>query len=454
MSLAVSDVVLNSFQPALRFPREKVYFAFGDGELEYDCQACNAQCCRGHGFLVEREVELKTLVEVNPAVAWFAEPPANPAAKTVLIRNCPPGCFMLDQHGRCEVQNRRGYSAKPETCRLFPFNELLVCGDVLVVTPHRTLCPLTLVKTGSHSTLSSHDALWTAMTASGINAHVKRVSSGSDDLDATLATEQSIAVIARNHSDIGAYEDFAITQRSLEVEKRGRTDPATGGDAEFAKFGAHLRSALGGWPSSQAERDAELLRLMIAMTPTLRSWLLFPVEGGGDYLAKIRSERIPHLLLALHKLTALSCEAGMEAVTYQTISRLFHTYLPALTLLCFADCRMTMDFSKPVDLSTACGAPMHARFADAIRAFTDTTRPQKLTVGEILAGIAPDGATGRLSFLNAVANRLLPRLTLVEPARPSGRRMSISGWLQKTFVLSLDNRQLFRVVRSRVHRPG
>ena len=145
----------------------------------------------------------------------------------------------------------------------------------------------------------------------------------------------------------------------------------------------------------------------------------------------------------------------MATVTHQTISRLFQTYLTTLTLLSFADCRMMVHFSKPLDLSTGWGRPMHNRYVDVVRALMGTsTKTPDLTVGEILDKFAPGEPTGRLAMLTAISNRLIDRLTVVQGGRSQRCRPSASGWLQKTFVSLLDNEQLYRVVSARQRIKG
>lgn len=440
---------LRSLRPPIHVSRDAVYFAFGDGTLEYDCQTCNAQCCRGHGFLLHHNEFDKTL-QLKPAVAWFSELPTSQNAEIVQIRNCPPACFFLDRNGRCDVQVQYGFDAKPETCRLFPFNEFRVLGDQLIVSPHRTLCPLSLVRSGGSSVLSEHNRLWEAMTASGINSRIRHVSPDGSTAADRLAVERAILAASRNLPPISSYEDFVLIQTSLKARLSARQGENNVDAEALEKFGFHLRKALGTWPSPKYESDGELLRLMIAMTPTIRSWLLFLTEPSGELFGQTRSDRVPFLILALHKVAALALEAGMERVTFQTISRLFQTYLPTLTLLSFADCRLMIDFSRPIDLSTGWGKPMHDRYVDIVRALMGTSRlPPTLTVGEIVNKFASGDPTGRLAMLNAIANRVVNRLSLVSDGKHSHKRASARAWFQKTLVSTLNNDQLFRVVSAR-----
>ena len=203
-------IVLGSFQPRIEVSRADTYFAFGDGSLDYDCRTCDAQCCRGHGFLIHKD-ELATTIALKPAVAWFSDLPIGPVGTTVQVRNCPPTCFFLDRNGQCDVQIQHGFAAKPETCRLFPFNDFRILGDQLIVSPHRTLCPLSVVPSGSASPLSEHARLWNAMAQRGINSRIRRVLPDGSDPKVRLDLERAILTASREHADAASYEQFVLT---------------------------------------------------------------------------------------------------------------------------------------------------------------------------------------------------------------------------------------------------
>ena len=122
-------------------PLRGVHFTFGSGRLAYDCASCGAQCCRGHGFLAREGAEVATLLNEAPELLVFLER-GHSQRHYVDTRNLAPGCFFLDASSLCRLHAAHGEAAKPETCRLFPFNDVLTSDGALIVRPHMALCPL------------------------------------------------------------------------------------------------------------------------------------------------------------------------------------------------------------------------------------------------------------------------------------------------------------------------
>ena len=54
--------------------RDRVYFAFGDGRLAYDCVTCGAQCCRHHDFEALVDPELQRHLAGRHALRFFLDP--------------------------------------------------------------------------------------------------------------------------------------------------------------------------------------------------------------------------------------------------------------------------------------------------------------------------------------------------------------------------------------------
>jgi hypothetical protein len=110
-----------------------VLFAFADGRWSYDCVACGAQCCRGHGYALNGARELEAQLSASTALHLFVSADKAGLFQAYQVRNLPPACFMLTKDGRCATHVTHGFAAKPETCRLFPFNQFGLLGDYLIV---------------------------------------------------------------------------------------------------------------------------------------------------------------------------------------------------------------------------------------------------------------------------------------------------------------------------------
>src|SRR2546422_9504145 len=115
-------VTLRNGAATVQLPEDLVYFAFANGRFGYDCVACGAKCCGGHGYELGLGVELQAHIARAPAVRFFLDRCEAEAASHYHVRNCAPNCFFLNDQRMCGVQVEFGYASKPETCRLFPFN--------------------------------------------------------------------------------------------------------------------------------------------------------------------------------------------------------------------------------------------------------------------------------------------------------------------------------------------
>lgn len=136
----MTSIVLASTEPAVTIAPENVYFPFESGRLSYDCEQCGAKCCRGYGYALSTS-ELAVQLRIRPALRFFVDA-GLPQSRLHQIGNCPPSCFFLDADARCAIHSLHGYRVKPETCRLFPFNQLRICDPYLIVLPHDEICPL------------------------------------------------------------------------------------------------------------------------------------------------------------------------------------------------------------------------------------------------------------------------------------------------------------------------
>lgn len=200
---------------SLRFSQDSVYFAFGSGRLRYDCVACNAQCCRGHGYTLAGAGETSAHLAESAAVRFFVNR-CDAESNHLHVTNCAPACFFLDKAGLCRIQTKGGYSAKPETCRLFPFNEFLRVGSFLVVLPHPGLCPLEIIlEKESNSDCSEHGNLLEAMALSGIDTHVASVGLDIDDAAGAIAAERRIVALSDDYLMADDYLAFAAAQMHI-----------------------------------------------------------------------------------------------------------------------------------------------------------------------------------------------------------------------------------------------
>jgi len=193
--------------------RSNVYFAFGSGLLAYDCVSCGAKCCRGFSYKSIAS-EPARQIDMRRALPVFVKPVPEHASSQHAIGNYAPGCFFLSNDGRCEIHAEHGYDAKPETCRLFPFNNLRRLGNHLIVAPHPSLCPLGVVAGDTRSPCSEYEELFDAMASQEIHGHVPRCSAEGHP-ESVIADEREIVELSEQHLDCGDYVSFVKAQIRL-----------------------------------------------------------------------------------------------------------------------------------------------------------------------------------------------------------------------------------------------
>ena len=168
-------ICLNDKSEPVSIDPQNVYFAFADGRLSYDCISCGAQCCRGKGYLlnIETPTELHAQLKETPDLHIFFKFDASKINSSALgVFNMEPECFFLTQDNTCRIHQNMGYEAKPETCRLFPFNNIIRVGGHLVVKPHSGICPLQISESEVADGKSSHTNLLRSIQLRGISAEI------------------------------------------------------------------------------------------------------------------------------------------------------------------------------------------------------------------------------------------------------------------------------------------
>ncbi len=319
-----------------------VYFAFPNGRLTYDCVSCNATCCRGHGYLLGKPSESDTHLHYRPNLHLFAEPADETSLDTfVSVKNCPPACFFLTQGGQCGIQIDHGYTAKPEACRLFPFNNFCRVGNHLVVSPHPALCPLGVTPFGTIDAKSRHEVLLREIQLRGISGPVPTFHlEDGISADALLMLEREIRQYSEEAAESSDYTQFAAAQLDLSLGLRGL--PAHfREEMERRKSVQALQEFLGrasgllqaSFPDDKLRRS-EVTAVMVAATSQLRAQFLFHAArmGPREHTCSMLM-RLPYLMLSLFVFAMAAQAAGMTSVTLQTLQHLSKSNLALLRMI-------------------------------------------------------------------------------------------------------------------------
>lgn len=281
-------------------PQPKFYFAFPDRAYHYDCAACDALCCRGHGIGTAVR-ETPTLLQHYPALAWAATR-SGPAGSD--FTNPAGGCFFLTNQNLCQIEVDHGRSAKPGVCVLFPFNDFTRLGHVIVVRPH-FLCPLHL-RPGEGA--GDHAELEKQLQETGMET--RALAQPGSELSSTQ-TQQILHTEENFRDRCGAAIGKVRFEDLLESSVENKT-----------AFRAWQQRALRLWGIAHeaAPRDA-LDEILLALASPLRTHLFFASER--------RRLRILFLASAYARIMA---RVTSRPLTLQGTHRLIMDILPLLRL--------------------------------------------------------------------------------------------------------------------------
>jgi len=436
----MQSLEINDRPTATAATGDRIYFAFLDGSLSYDCIDCGFQCCRGHGYALSND-DIETHRSLSDRSLLFVEKQS--AGRPHLMHNCAPGCFFLTDEGRCRIHAERGFDHKPETCRLFPFNEIVTVGDFLVVAPHASLCPLRFVEGASTAPESSH-AILRAELGRGISVPIPKSTPILQDVNALVDLERAISSTLKAQRFDAPYEQSIYQQIAATAcyfsEEKNDESPKEAVDAFLTSF----RKLLGVWPSKESESNRQLAQAMRSMTPILRSALVFTRESDAGRFEKPRLKDVPLILLAVQKIAALAIDAGMASVSYQTVMKLFRTYQHLLRLA--PQARHSWQWREDLQISLPPSGSTDQRIR-IIRTAKNLLRSNQadatLSLGEIVDQSIEPSDIGRLEALNTIAGQLVGKI--IRTQTPNTSRASVRTKLQHWALRTFDETVLLNV---------
>jgi len=430
------EIQLHATPNDARIHQDDVYFAFASGRFAYDCHSCGAQCCRGHGYLAHPAKELKYQLE-RKSLPLFLDADASGLLR---VRNAAPACFFLSNDNRCEIHAVHGYAAKPETCRLFPFNQICRLGKYLIVTPHDFLCPIDVVPPSNQSALSDHRGLLDSMRAAGIFAQVPSCTIGEEDPGPIIARERELINLSERFLGNSNYIAFAEAQ--LRHDHHGRDEE----EQKSTSLGnaVELMRDILGLPPTVMTQGSELTQVMIAVTPYLRSRLLFrrmttSAKGPQSVVRPIvDTSRIPYAMVCIYLLAEAAKTAGMKRVTFQTVSRLGTEFAPLVHVLSNVDRVMMWQRGAMIDPRGPCSHETRLRFLRLVKDLLPRIqRKVRIPLGELLLRHTPADPVARGVFLRQVTGLLSTKIVPLENGsfyRPGSKLSSVvvsatQGWV-------------------------
>jgi hypothetical protein len=222
-----------------------------------------------------------------------------------------------------------------------------------------------------------------------------------------VSFERDIIALSAGSWTTTSFWDFTKEQ----VDVSARHAPVEPRPVDYGAFEKGLKLALGTWPRDEFLSNRGLLVTMVTLTPLFRSYLVF---GSSKRPSALALNRVPLVIFALYVIAALALEAGMHAVTYQTVQMLFSRYRAFLALVAMADCTAGWSPSGGPGLRMTAGesADGYVRYLRACRALMSNDQ----TVATVLATGCESVTVGRLESLEQLAVRLANRIAVSRAA--------------------------------------
>jgi hypothetical protein len=316
----------------------------------------------------------------------------------------------LATDGRCDIHSLHGYAAKPETCRLFPFNSFRQVGPYLVVAPHPDLCPLSIVPAGASAAVSSYDVLIDGLAVSGVSERIVQFGAAHQDADIAIALERQVVAVCEQSLARGAtYLDCVGAQLRVAEQVASAAPPSM----RIAEFIDLSRALLGTPSSGEIGPDAGIIQTMTAITPALRARFVFENTETGGGAGSLPPQRVPFALLMIYLITEASALAGTRTITYQSISKIAATFHPLITMFALIDTLPSWRRDAAIDPSGFRSAKHKMAFMRIARELLhNTTANHPKRLADILLAESPLEAADRIVFLKTVARAVYGKLRI------------------------------------------
>jgi Fe-S-cluster containining protein len=421
------------------FATQDVYFAFASGRLGYDCVTCGAKCCRGFGFLTGGAGQ--GLVASRRLLPLFVAPAGTSTSAGSMVHNFAPGCFFLQDDARCRIHVEDGYSAKPETCRLFPFNFIRRCGRRLIVAPHPSLCPLAVETSSRQNAHSDHQALLRDMESQGIMSGIGRAVCIAERPERAFSLEEAVVAASEHHLNDANYLAFIGKQIRLH-EETGEPEIAT----ECVAYCMDLAESLFEMPRSLVEgSDPLLTRAMVGATPYLRTQFVFPDADDRAQLTNLTLAHVPVAMFWVFIYATAARHAGMQTITFQTLSKITQDFAPVIRMMAIATEEVRWRSGVSLDLARVRDRTARDRLIRMSRALLPAVQASaRLSLGEILRQNAPPEPYERAVFLRDTARHTAGKLAFAGSHRPypvTTLRKRIGGSVERWLLQLTDDQQ-------------
>jgi hypothetical protein len=205
-----------------------------------------------------------------------------------------------------------------------------------------------------------------------------------------------------------------------------------------------IAEALDVLPVLTAGGDSSVERVVIALTPYVRSQLMFrSIEKHGQRQLWPVSNPVlvPYAVAALYILARIACATGMAQVTFQTLSKLLNDHLSLISLLAHIDETVRLRPAATLDLRTPSKvAPYQRQYLRVARALLPgRQRRSGLSLATILREHNTFEGHDRILFLKFIARRLYGCIEIEGAERPQERGRPLRAALQRMALSALND---------------
>jgi hypothetical protein len=263
-----------------------------------------------------------------------------------------------------------------------------------------------------------------------------------EDADAMICLEREIVALSERYHLSGDYYEFLVEQ--IIVTRAILTKETITKEAARAALDSYCRllcATLGTTAPSDVVSEPALCQTFVALTPALRSLLLFHQPTAGRHRITLSATLVPHVLLTLFLLAAWARQAGMREITYQSITQLCQNNWPLLAMCAYLDRQVFLKPGALLEGPALRNVDYARRYVTIARSLLPAVqRRRRLHLASILAEHSPEDSVWRVACLKLLARQLAGVLIDSERSSAKPRTPDLRVALQRCLLLLLGEK--------------
>lgn len=204
---------------------------------------------------------------------------------------------------------------------------------------------------------------------------------------------------------------------------------ATAPSDHYSCFMAAVLKILGVDGPFAADVPASVTRVLVAVTPALRSEVLFADRGIDE--CRLSADMLPRLLIAVWVIAGLAHHAGMQELTYQSMLRIVRNNSSLLEFLMYADSPVVWRRSAVVPIPPTHDQRLQQCYFALVRALLSNGRSgDARSLADVVSDVPLGEGLARVTMLRRLAERTQGRLGTVWNPPREGRQATLRPRLQ------------------------